>query len=240
RLRDIQDIFIGTGLGPESYAIIEQGRIGQLLSSKPHDRRAVIEEAAGIGKFKTKRRLAEAKLENAKQNLSRVFDILEEVGRQANSLKRQAAKAKRYQELHAELVIQLKQALVGKYKMLERDAAKVALDLNQANAEMQSLSGQVGELDKQQHELLERNYALENELTKTRENLAQARLEAERTRGRMESQAREISTIDLRLTQGEADSQQLDQRQTQLSTEMEAHAARLEELEQQAEGVRLL
>src|SRR5580704_2813870 len=88
RLRDIQDLFIGTGLGPESYAIIEQGRIGQILSNKPQDRRAIIEEAAGIGKFKTKKRLAEAKLEGAKQNLSRVFDILEEVGRQVNSLKR--------------------------------------------------------------------------------------------------------------------------------------------------------
>src|SRR6266487_911348 len=66
RLRDIQDIFMGTGLGPESYAIIEQGRIGQILSSKPYDRRAVIEEAAGITKFKTRKRLAEAKLEGAK------------------------------------------------------------------------------------------------------------------------------------------------------------------------------
>src|SRR5262249_13566445 len=63
RLRDIQDIFMGTGLGPESYAIIEQGRIGQILSSKPYDRRAVIEEAAGITKYKTRKRLAEAKLE---------------------------------------------------------------------------------------------------------------------------------------------------------------------------------
>src|SRR5207245_7261549 len=89
RLRDIQDLFMGTGLGPESYAIIEQGRIGQILSSKPQDRRGVIEEAAGITRFKTRKRLAEAKLESAKQNLSRVFDILEEVTRQANSLKRQ-------------------------------------------------------------------------------------------------------------------------------------------------------
>ena len=70
RLRDIQDIFMGSGLGPESYAIIEQGRIGQILSSRPHDRRAVIEEAAGVTRFKTKRRLAEAKLEGAKANLS--------------------------------------------------------------------------------------------------------------------------------------------------------------------------
>ncbi|HKR29918.1 MAG TPA: AAA family ATPase, partial [Terriglobales bacterium] len=72
RLRDIQDIFMGTGLGPESYAIIEQGRIGQILSSKPHDRRAIIEEAAGITKFKTKKRLAELRLEHARQNLARI------------------------------------------------------------------------------------------------------------------------------------------------------------------------
>jgi chromosome segregation protein len=240
RLRDIQEIFMGTGLGPESYAIIEQGRIGQLLSSKPHDRRAVIEEAAGISKFKTKRRLGEAKLENAKQNLSRVFDILEEVGRQANSLKRQAAKAKRYQELHAELVVQLRHALVGKYRLLERDAAKVALELNEAAASVTELAGQVGELDRQQRELFERTYSLENELTKTREALSQARVEAERTRGRLDGQAREIAAIDVRLAQGEVDSQQLEQRQAQLEQEMEAHAVRLEELEREAAQARAL
>src|SRR3954451_22254349 len=132
RLRDIQDLFMGTGLGPESYAIIEQGRIGQILSTKPQDRRAVIEEAAGITRFKTKKRLAEAKLEGAKQNLSRVFDILEEVGRQVNSLKRQASKAKRFDELKTEMVAQLRSALTGRFRMLEREAAKTALDLNLA------------------------------------------------------------------------------------------------------------
>ena len=106
---------MGSGLGPESYAIIEQGRIGQILSTKPQDRRAVIEEAAGITRFKTKKRLAEAKLESAKANLTRVFDILEEVSRQVNSLKRQAAKAKRYGELKTELVAQLRIALSGPF-----------------------------------------------------------------------------------------------------------------------------
>ncbi len=99
RLRDIQEIFLGTGLGPNSYAIIEQGRVGQLLSSKPSDRRALIEEAAGITKFKAKRKLAESRLEAARQNLSRVNDILAEVDRQRNSLKRQAGKARRYIEV---------------------------------------------------------------------------------------------------------------------------------------------
>ena len=143
RLRDIQDIFMGTGLGPESYAIIEQGRIGQILSSKPQDRRGVIEEAAGITKFKTRKRLAEAKLEGAKQNLARVYDILEEVTRQVNSLKRQASKAKRYGELKTELDTRLRVVLGGKYRLLERDAAKTAIDLNIAGGELKSLGDQV-------------------------------------------------------------------------------------------------
>ena len=134
---------MGTGLGPESYAIIEQGRIGQMLSSKPQDRRAVIEEAAGITKFKTRKRLAEAKLEGAKQNLARVFDILEEVTRQVNSLKRQASKARRYAELKTELDAGLRVVLAGRYRLLERDAAKTAIELNLAAAELQ-IPGRAG------------------------------------------------------------------------------------------------
>ena len=108
RLRDIQELFMGTGLGPESYALIEQGRIGQILSSRPTDRRNIIEEAAGITKFKTKKRLAEARLEDAKQNLARVNDIFEEVTRQMNSLKRQASKAERYAKLREEMRAKLR------------------------------------------------------------------------------------------------------------------------------------
>src|ERR1035441_8527996 len=114
RLRDIQELFMGTGLGPESYALIEQGRIGQILSSRPTDRRAIIEEAAGITKFKTRKRLAEARLEDAKQNLARINDIFDEVTRQMNSLKRQASKAERYGRLRDEMRAKLRVALACK------------------------------------------------------------------------------------------------------------------------------
>src|ERR1700716_1164859 len=151
RLRDIQDLFMGTGLGPESYAIIEQGRIGKTLGSKPQDRRNVIEEAAGITRFKTRKRLAEAKLEGAKQNLARVYDILEEVTRQVNSLKRQASKAKRYTELKTELESRLRVVLSGKYPLLEHDAAETTTRLAATAAELKSLSEQVAEKE-QAHE----------------------------------------------------------------------------------------
>ncbi len=238
RLRDIQDLFIGTGLGPESYAIIEQGRIGQILSNKPQDRRAIIEEAAGIGKFKTKKRLAEAKLEGAKQNLSRVFDILEEVSRQVNSLKRQASKARRYEELKGELITELRRSLTGRYRMLEREAAKTALDLNLANAEFQSLSSQVGERETEHTRLQETCYRNDAELTAARQKLADLQLDQERTRGKLESQAKEIGAIEQRLTQGESETQELEKRQTQFQQDLETHVAAVAELERQTESAR--
>ena len=103
RLKDIQALFEGTGLGPNSYAILEQGRIGQILSSKPAERRSLIEEAARITLFKSRRYAAETKLEQAQQNLVRAQDIIREVVRQLNSLRRQAAKARRYGRLREEL-----------------------------------------------------------------------------------------------------------------------------------------
>src|SRR5438105_4435803 len=103
RLRDIQDLFSGTGLSGGHYAIIEQGRIGQILSAKPMDRRTIIEEAAGITKFRVRQRAAEARLESARGNLSRISDIISEIDRQVNSLRRQAAKARRYGLFREEL-----------------------------------------------------------------------------------------------------------------------------------------
>ena len=129
RLRDIQDLFMGTGLGPDSYAIIEQGRIGQILSSRPSDRRAIIEEAAGVSKFRTRKRLAEAKLESSRQNLVRVTDILEEVSKQVNSLKRQASKARRHRELTEALSGQLKVVLSSRLRLLEDQCKKMREDL---------------------------------------------------------------------------------------------------------------
>ncbi len=240
RLRDIQDIFMGTGLGPESYAIIEQGRITQILSTKPQERRSVIEEAAGISKFKTRRRLAEAKLEGAKQNLARVFDILEEVGRQVNSLKRQAAKAKRYEELKTEMLGFLRRAVAGRYQVREREAAKAALDLNEAQSALQSLNAGVAGKEQEQVQLQERCFHLEHELTGHRKSLAEHRVESERARGRLENQAGQVASIEKRLAQGEAELGGIDTRQRNLEQEFQAHADTLQDLNRQFDETRQL
>ncbi|MBI3209669.1 MAG: chromosome segregation protein SMC, partial [Candidatus Solibacter usitatus] len=226
-------------LGPESYAIIEQGRITQILSNKPMERRAVIEEAAGVSKFKTRRRLAEAKLEGAKQNLSRVFDILEEVGRQVNSLKRQASKAKRYEELKVEMLGHLRRALAGRYQWREREAAKAALDLNEANHRFQELSAGVAELEKQQASLQEQCFSLEHELTQKRRELSEFRLEAERSKGKLESQSGQVAAIEKRLAQDETETREMETRAAALRTELESHTQRLNELDGRFEEARL-
>ena len=233
RLRDIQDIFMGTGLGPESYAIIEQGRIGQILSSKPQDRRSVIEEAAGITKFKTRKRLAEAKLEGAKQNLARVFDILEEVTRQVNSLKRQAAKARRYGELKTEMDARLRVALSGKFRMAEREAAKAALDLNLASADLRGLSEQVSRKELAHTELQGQAYQNEQQLTETRRELAECQVETERTRGRLESQVKESGAIEQRIAQADRESQELEVRLGRIGADLDAHQQQVAALDQQ-------
>ncbi len=103
RLRDIQDLLMDSGLGVKAYAVIEQGRIGQILGARPAERRQLLEEAAGVTKYKARRRTAELKLEAAQQNLTRVDDIVFEVEKQRGALKRQAAKARRYRRLRDEL-----------------------------------------------------------------------------------------------------------------------------------------
>src|SRR6202008_752619 len=156
RLRDIQELFMGTGLGPESYALIEQGRIGQILSSRPTDRRAIIEEAAGVTKFKTKKRLAEARLEDAKLNLNRVNDIFEEVTRQMNSLKRQASKAERYAKLRDEMRAKLRVVLASKFTQLEAESAEIDSHLTALAEAMQQQTEDVQQLESEHTDRTER------------------------------------------------------------------------------------
>ena len=238
RLRDIQDIFLGTGLGPECYAIIEQGRIGQILSSRPQDRRAVIEEAAGVSKFKMRRRLAEARLEGAKHNLERVFDILEEVGRQANSLKRQAAKARRYEELKKELTAQLRRVLAGRFQMLERETARIALDLNLASATVQSLTSGTAGQEQEYSRCQAQGYQAETQLTEARERHAALNLELERARGRLDYQRQQIAAIEQRLGQAQGERAELEGRVAAVEQELEGQRRDVTALDTQAASAR--
>jgi chromosome segregation protein len=197
RLRDIQELFMGTGLGSESYALIEQGRIGQILSSRPTDRRSVIEEAAGITKFKTKKRLAEARLEDAKQNLARVNDIFEEVTHQMNSLKRQASKAERYAKLREEMRAKLRLVLASRFAQLDLEGIELERQVNATSDEMREQSGKIQAFEAEQTERRQRGYRIETEMRENRERLSQIKLEADRaqaTRRHNDERCREFES----------------------------------------------
>ena len=96
--KDITDIFLGTGLGPRSYAIIEQGMISRLIEAKPEELRVYLEEAAGISKYRQRRRETENRIRHTRENLDRLSDLRDEVEKHLQQLKRQASAARRYKE----------------------------------------------------------------------------------------------------------------------------------------------
>ncbi len=229
RLRDIQDLFMGTGLGPDSYAIIEQGRIGQILSSKPSDRRAIIEEAAGVSKFRTRKRLAEAKLESSRQNLARVTDILEEVSKQVGALKRQASKARRYRELSAELAERLKLTLTSRLLLLDGQCSRSREDLGTAQSACAEVARELEALETREKSAAGRYEQLEAELVALRESIAQADLERERVISRLDQIRQQVAALGRRRDDAEteqgvlrAELQNLEQRVADRSRHAEA------------------
>ncbi|HET7694668.1 MAG TPA: chromosome segregation protein SMC [Vicinamibacterales bacterium] len=147
RLKDVQDLLMDAGLGVKAYAVIEQGKIGQILSARPTDRRQLIEEAAGITKYKSRRRAAELKLEAAQQNLTRVDDIIFEVEKQRGALKRQAAKARRYKRLREELRRWEKVQFAQRYRLLGAAIESARARLSDARAREAAAAAHVAEVE---------------------------------------------------------------------------------------------
>jgi chromosome segregation protein len=214
RLRDIQDIFMGTGLGPDSYAIIAQEQIGQLLSAKPYDRRSIIEEAAGITRFKTKKRLAELRLESAKQNLARVDDIFEEVTRQMNSLKRQAAKAERFAAVRDELRSRLRVVLASRMAQMDAEQARLGQEISALSDKIHASAEEIQAWEANQHALTERGYQLDHQAQESQSRAGTAAVELERAAARERSNAERISELAARAASAAAE---LDQTRTQLA-----------------------
>ena len=228
RLRDIQELFMGTGLGPESYALIEQGRIGQILSSRPTDRRAILEEAAGITKFKTKKRLAEARLEDAKANLARINDIFDEVTRQMNSLKRQASKAERYARLREEMRAKLRLVLASKFTVLEHESTEIDAQLNALAEEMRHRSETVQQFEAEHAEGTQRGYAIDKELRENRDRISQIAMEIDRAQARRRHNEERCAELLVRAASAEAELAQAQHRLTGIEAERESNRQTLE------------
>ncbi len=237
RLRDIQEIFLGTGLGPDCYAIIEQGRIGQILSAKSYERRALIEEAAGVTKFKARRKLAWAKLESSKQNLARVNDILEEVKRQVNSLQRQASKARRYRGLLEQLRAELRTVLASRYCEREQEAVQAVVELGMLQSSFTERQAGIAGVEAEQQQLHQLVEGEEAELRGAVEERSQLRVAAGRARSQAGSQAQQIGYLEARMSEARGEETRLQERLESLRQECEESAQVLDELWRDTESI---
>ncbi len=231
RLRDIQEMFMGVGLGPDSYAIIEQGRIGLILSTKPMERRAIIEEAAGVTKFKTKKRLAEAKLESSKVNLSRVNDIVLEVEKQLGSLKRQASKARRYAEVREQMRGIVRQMLASKARELDTEAERLAAQHDDLVRSETERAAALQQQEQEQDRLNQRIYELDAEMRQSQNHLGLTALELDRAENRLAFNRQRNEELAGR-------GQQIAQEAEQAAAQTAAVRARSQEQEQTVAAVR--
>src|ERR1043166_4883789 len=164
RLKDIQQLFLGTGAGRTSYSIMAQGNITQILSSKPEDRRMIFEEAAGITKYKSQKKEALRKLEYTEQNLLRVADLVREVKRQIGSLQRQAGKAKRYKSLMNELQHLDTQLARHQFDVLQTEISERQQSLEKLRLQLEACSETVMRVENEIIQLRERMSELEQEI----------------------------------------------------------------------------
>lgn len=218
RRRDVQDIFMGTGLGPRAYAIIEQGMISRIIEAKPEDLRIFLEEAAGISKYKERRRETEHRLSDTRENLARVDDIRQELGTQIEKLERQAEVARRFNELNAERVSKQNLLWLLRKRDAESDAGRHSRDIEQSTLQLESDTAKLRETERILEQTRSEHYAASDAANEAQGELYQANSEV----SRLESEIRHIADTRSRLDEQRA------QLLAQIAT-TERQAAELEE-----------
>jgi chromosome segregation protein len=230
RRRDITDIFLGTGLGPRSYSIIEQGTISRLIEAKPDDLRSFLEEAAGISKYKERRRETETRIKHTRENLDRLNDLLEEIEKQLDKLKRQSRAAARYKELKEEERQVKGELLALRYNAMHEETSAREQTIQERELAMQA------ELAEQRR--------IEAELEKLRDSLTGANESFNTVQGHYYKLGADVARIEQAIKHNKESRQQQQQelsRAEQTLAEIEAHikvdSARLEELARDLESV---
>jgi len=147
RKRDVSDIFLGTGLGGGGYAIIEQGMISRIIDARPEDLRGFLEEAAGVSKYRERRRETELRLEDTRENLLRIDDIRQELGKQQSHLETQAEQALRFQEMDARLKTTQQTLWMTRQRDAERQREKVQRDIDNSSVELEARSADMRETE---------------------------------------------------------------------------------------------
>src|SRR5689334_18868110 len=236
RLKDIQQLFMGTGVGRTSYSIMAQGNITQILSSKPEDRRMIFEEAAGITKYKAQKKEALRKLEATEQNLVRVADLVREVKRQIGSLQRQAGKARRYKQLSIELQHLDTQLARHQFDVLQAEIAERQATADNLRDEIETSSADVLRCEDEISELRNRLSELEHEIGEMQQRGLELKGESDRHESRIQFNEERLREFAAQNTKAMTDLSQAEERrlvaQQELTSVTENLAAATAALEQ--------
>ena len=228
RLRDVQDLLMDSGVGVKAYAVIEQGKIGQILGARPIERRELLEEAAGVTKYKSRRRTAELKLVAAQQNLTRVDDIVFEVEKQRGALKRQAAKARRYRRLREELRTWEKIQFARKSELLTRATEDATERLRSTRQRERDAAAQLTVLESV-HERLQVELVEANQGSSQARDVAHAHeLELGRRQQQIEFDNGQVAALAATVASGETELRKLEERVAPLRRELSEQRAAAE------------
>jgi chromosome segregation protein len=235
RRRDVQDVFLGTGLGPRAYAIIGQGTISRIIESRPEELRMFLEEAAGVSKYKERRRETENRLKDTRENLTRVEDILRELGNNLERLEQQAEVAQRYRGLQDQGTLKLHQLWFLKHRDASSEQARVHREVLDATNALEARLAELRHVEAELETLRQAHYAASDELHTAQSALAEASLEVSRLEERIRYVVEGRQRVEQRLVELKAQSEQWAERRAQAESELETIAEQIAMAEEQAE-----
>jgi chromosome segregation protein len=234
RRRDVQDVFLGTGLGPRAYAIIGQGTISRIIESKPEELRLFLEEAAGVSKYKERRRETENRLSDTRENLTRVEDILRELNSNLDKLEKQAEVAQLYNTLQSDVTLKQHQQWFLKRAESEADQMKIKADAERSVNDLESRVADLRHVESDLETIRQAHYAAGDQVNQAQGQLYEASAEV----GRLEAEIRFVvegrQRVEQRLAQLKEQAAQWAQRKDEALGEMETLASQQAHAEENA------
>ncbi len=235
RRRDVQDVFLGTGLGPRAYAIIGQGTISRIIESKPEELRLFLEEAAGVSKYKERRRETESRLKDTRENLTRVEDILRELNNNLDKLEKQAEVAMRYNHLQSQGTLKLHQLWFLKHRDAAQEETRIKLAALEATNALEGRMAELREVEAELEHVRQAHYAASDELHTAQGVLAEAALEVSRLEERIRYVVEGRQRTEQRLAELKGQSEQWTERKAAAEFELEELAEKMVAAEEQSE-----
>jgi chromosome segregation protein len=233
RRRDVQDVFLGTGLGPRAYAIIGQGTISRIIESKPEELRLFLEEAAGVSKYKERRRETESRLKDTRENLTRVEDILRELNSNLEKLEKQAEVAGQYRALQTSGELKLHQLWFLKHRDAASEEARVKKAVAEATNALEARTAELRHGEAELESIRQAHYAASDDLHAHQGSLAEAALEVSRLEERIRYVVEGRARVEQRLVELKAQNEQWAQRRTEAHDELEQIAAQIASADEQ-------